>query len=93
MIYIDDCVWKKPKGRESYAHMVADTHAELHAFAEKIGLGRHFFHKSSKVQHYDVSSKFYRKAIEAGAQLTSRAGFLAHGKAMMLFEQMKDMQQ
>jgi hypothetical protein len=66
--------------------MVADSFAELHDFAEKIGLGKHFFHKSSKVQHYDVSSKFYKKALAAGAVLVSSSEILARGRAMMLFK-------
>jgi hypothetical protein len=63
--------------------MVADTYEELHAFAAKIGVGRHFFHAKSRVHHYDVSSKHYAKAVEAGAWVMSSKEVLTRGKEMM----------
>lgn len=84
MVYIDDCVWTKGKtGRETYAHMVADTYDELHEFAAKLGVGRHFFHKSSKYHHYDISSKFYEKAIEMGAEKVRSTQIISLSKGMM----------
>lgn len=84
MIYVDDCIWKKGKnGRETYAHMVADSYDELHEFAVTLGVGRHFFHKSSKYHHYGISSKFYEKAIELGAQKVRSAQIVGLAKAMM----------
>lgn len=67
MIWIDGPVWKKAGGREVYAHMVADDVEELHEFARSIGLGRHFYHSAAKLKHYDVSSKHYQNAVDAGA--------------------------
>jgi hypothetical protein len=83
-------VFKKRGGRESYAHMVATTYAELNTFAAKIGLGGHFFHRSAKFKHYDVSTKHYHKAITAGAVVVSSKQLLEYAKVMMLTEQMKD---
>lgn len=84
MVYVDDCVWTKgKKGRETYAHMVADTYDELHEFAAKLGVGRHFFHKSSKYHHYDISSKFYEKAIEMGAEKVRSTQIISLSKGMM----------
>lgn len=50
-------------------HMVADSLIELHDFANKIGLKRHYFHGVRKKHpHYDLTnSTIYIKAIEAGA--------------------------
>lgn len=84
MIYVDDCTWTKgAKGRETYAHLVADTYEELHKFAEILGVGKHFFHKSSKYHHYDISSKFYQKALDLGAQVVSSSTILRVSKQMM----------
>ena len=84
MVYIDDCVWTKGKnGRETYAHLVADSYDELHEFATKLGVGRHFFHKSSKYHHYDISSKFYEKAIDLGAEKVHSSTILKMSRKMM----------
>lgn len=84
MIYVDDCNWTKgERGREKYAHMVADSYDELHAFAAKIGLGRHFFHKSAKYHHYDISSKFYGKALDNGAEIADSSTILEMSRKMM----------
>jgi hypothetical protein len=63
--------------------MVADTYDELHEFAAKLGVGRHFFHKSSKYHHYDISSKFYEKAIEMGAEKVRSTQIISLSKGMM----------
>lgn len=69
MIYVDAPTWttgaKKP--RQSYAHMVADTHDELHAFAAKIGVKPHFFHKTPRMFHYDINKDQHVIAVAHGA--------------------------
>ena len=65
--YIDPAVFKKAGGRKRYAHLTSDTLAELHAFAERIGLGRHFFHAGARHIHYDVPEDLCAAAITAGA--------------------------
>lgn len=86
-VWIDMCTWSKPgpmaRRKETYAHMVSDTYEELHVFAAKIGFPRHFFHSKARVHHYDVSSKFYDKAVAAGAFVTSSKDVLIRGKEMM----------
>lgn len=73
-VYVDEAVFKKPGGRKRYCHLAADSEAELHAFAARIGLGRHFFHASAKHIHYDLAEERRTSAIAAGAQeVTSRA--------------------
>ena len=53
--------------------MVADSLEELHSFAEKIGLKRHFFEGVRKGHpHYDLTNKaIMSKAIENGAEEVS----------------------
>lgn len=66
-VYVDPAVWKKPKGKKFYAHLVADTLEELHAFSETVGIKQHFFHSSAKWKHYDITSEQRDLAIAAGA--------------------------
>lgn len=69
-VYVDSLTSYGHK-RKRYAHMVADSLEELHAFAQSIGLGRHWFHNGD---HYDVSEDFYERALAQGATIvTSRA--------------------
>ncbi len=80
--YVDPAVFKKPNGRKSYAHLVADTVAELHAFAASIGVKPHFFHKSASYLHYDITEEQRTKAIEAGATEVSSKQLLGYAKEM-----------
>ena len=48
------------------AHLTADTLAELHAFAERIGLRREWF-QTTRVPHYDLTDRRRNRAILAGA--------------------------
>lgn len=53
-------------------HLVSDTSLqELHEFARKIGLKRHWFQrgKSRRHPHYDLFRGMHGKAMEAGAHL------------------------
>lgn len=50
-------------GRMRMSHMIADTDAELHAMAERIGVARRHF----QGDHYDVCLAKRRLAVEAGA--------------------------
>ena len=57
--------------RRRCGHLVSDTSlAELHRFAEKLGLRREWFQKKS-VPHYDLTGEVYERAIEFGATLVS----------------------
>lgn len=82
MIYVDPAVFKKPNGRKTYAHLVADTVAELHAFAASIGVKPHFFHKSASYLHYDITGEQRDKAISAGAIQVSSKELLLKAKEM-----------
>lgn len=82
MIYVDAPTWKKSAtGRQSYAHMVADSLDELHTFAAKIGVKPHFFHKAKSGWHYDITIAQHPTALANGAQLVDSRIILAKAKA------------
>jgi hypothetical protein len=63
-VYVDHLTFHAHK-RKRYAHMVADSVEELHAFAESVGINRCWFHKD----HYDLNPKNHESALGSGAQL------------------------
>ena len=57
-----------PNKRKRYSHLVSDvSFDELHSFAERIGVARHWFHKN----HYDLREPEHSRALETGATLVS----------------------
>lgn len=83
MIYVDQPIYARAgvkNPRVTYAHMVADTIQELHAFAKQIGIKPHFFHRSPAAHHYDINATQQYKAINAGAQLVTSREILKIGK-------------
>ena len=65
-VYVDDMF--APYRRMLMSHMIADTEAELHAMADKIGVARRW-HQGD---HYDVCKEKRVLAIEYGAITLSR---------------------
>ncbi|CAN5186830.1 DUF4031 domain-containing protein [soil metagenome] len=62
MILVDDAVW--PWRGRRWAHLVSDSSlAELHAFAEQLGIPRHTF----QGDHYDIHTDLRELAITLGA--------------------------
>ena len=59
-----------PKRGRYWAHLVSDeSHEELHAFAERLGLPSRAFHRD----HYDIPAELRERALELGARsVTSR---------------------
>jgi hypothetical protein len=68
VILVDDAIW--PFRGERWAHLISDgSYAELHAFAEQLGIPRRGF----QGDHYDVPSRLRTAAIARGATaVTSR---------------------
>jgi hypothetical protein len=60
-VYVDDM--RAPFGRLIMCHMIADTEAELHAMADRIGVAR----KWHQGDHYDIALSKRALAVEAGA--------------------------
>ena len=65
-------------------HLVADTLEELHEFANKIGLKRHFYEGVRKGHpHYDLTNeRIKQKSIEEGAVLKRKREILVLSKAL-----------
>ena len=80
-VYVDNtiCYSQEPAGyvgrprRDArWAHMIADTEAELHTMAAQIGLRREWF----QGDHYDVTPTKRERAIQFGAILLDRRDFV-----------------
>ncbi|MCF7222266.1 DUF4031 domain-containing protein [Marilutibacter chinensis] len=69
-VYVDDAVtlWR---GRR-WAHLMADTLDELHAFAARLGIPRHAFQDKTSGAHYDVPADLRERALALGAIAISR---------------------
>lgn len=48
-------------------HMLADTEAELHAMADRIGARREWYQRDASTPHYDVPLSRRAMAVEFGA--------------------------
>lgn len=72
-VYVDDAIWEW-RG-ERWCHLVADTDAELAAFAERLGLEpRWLQHRPARpwLDHYDLPDYGRDKAIQLGATPVGR---------------------
>lgn len=69
-VYVDDAVtlWR---GRR-WAHLMADTLAELHAMAARLGIPVQAFQNRTSGAHYDVTAELRLRAIALGAIAISR---------------------
>lgn len=83
-VYVDPAVFLKVNGRKKYCHMIADTLEELHTFAEKIGVKKHFFHKSATYLHYDLNDSQRTIAVENGALEISSKELVIKSKELKL---------
>lgn len=66
-VYVDDM--KAPFGRMVMCHLVADTLAELHAMADRIGVARKWYQgpPAGRWAHYDIALSKRAEAVAAGA--------------------------
>jgi hypothetical protein len=64
-VYVDKAVtvWRGQR----WCHLLADTLAELHAFAAKIGSKPEWFQSKAKYPHYDMNEKRRELAVKLGA--------------------------
>ncbi len=75
-VYVDDM--KAPFGRMIMCHLLADTDAELHAMAAKIGVARRWHQYPGTVKsHYDICLSKRAKAVAAGAIEVDARGVVA----------------
>src|SRR3954469_1145057 len=77
-VYVDDM--RAQFGRMVMCHMIADSDAELHAMADRIGIARRWF----QGDHYDIALSKRALAIRFGARpITWRqCGLMAGGPRM-----------
>lgn len=69
-VYVDDAVvlWRGQR----WAHLMADSLDELHAFAARLGLPRRAFQDKASGAHYDVTVELRETALALGAIALSR---------------------
>lgn len=88
-VYVD--TMRAAYGRMIMCHMVADTDAELHAMADRIGVARHWHQKAgTPSSHYDICLSMRAKAVSAGAKEIGRAELAAILKRKRLDAATKD---
>lgn len=64
-VYVDNV--RIPHRGERWCHMVADSLAELHAFARQLGIPARGFHHEASYPHYDIPVAYRQRALAAGA--------------------------
>lgn len=65
-VYVDDM--RAPFGRLIMCHMLADTDAELHTMADRIGVARRWHQAPPRHDsHYDIALSKRALAVRAGA--------------------------
>jgi len=64
-VYVDSAF--NQFGRMRMCHLLADTEAELHAMAEKLGLKREWYQGKASTPHYDVAKGKRALAVSLGA--------------------------
>lgn len=77
-VYVDEAIW--PWRGEMWCHLLADTDAELKAFATRLGLQpRWIQHKPARpwLDHYDLPDYARDQAIALGATPVGRRELVA----------------
>lgn len=64
-------------------HMTGDSKAELHEFAQSIGVKRCWYHKGDTHPHYDVTHEQKAAAIRCGALEVSQRELLVACKHLI----------
>lgn len=79
-VYVDDArlSWQ---GR-NWCHLVADSVAELHAFAAQLGLRQEWFQDRTMYPHYDVTVNVQRRALVLGAKMGNKRTIVACAKRL-----------
>ena len=64
-VYVDEP--RYPYRRMVMCHMLADTPAESHAMADRIGVARRWYQRHASTPHYDSAKSKRQLAVAAGA--------------------------
>ena len=83
-VYVDTA--RHPFRGYIMCHMIADSLAELHAMADKIGMERRWFQAPPKASHphYDIPESKRAKALVFGAQEVCQRGGLHYAARLGL---------
>ena len=73
-VYVD--AYFAQYGRMQMSHMIADSLAELHEMADRIGVARRWFQERSTFPHYDVCKSKRELAINLGAIALEKRPFV-----------------
>ncbi|MBN3817102.1 DUF4031 domain-containing protein [Paraburkholderia sp. Se-20369] len=79
-VYVDDELI--PWRGKLWCHLVADTLAELHAFAHRLGLRQTWFQGKSAYPHYDVTVGVRDRALAMGASMGDRQTIIMCAKLL-----------
>ena len=74
-VYVDSLMPCQPNKNWRWshsAHLFADTVAELHPFAARLGLKPVWFQDAGYFPHYDLTSNKHARAVALGAVLLDR---------------------
>jgi hypothetical protein len=77
-IYVDSILPCLPNKNWKYkysCHLIADSIAELHAFAACLGLKRSWYQAFKAIPHYDLTINKRREAVKIGAISINRIQF------------------
>lgn len=67
-VYVDDMA--APFGRMVMCHMIADSHEELVAMADQLGVARRWIQDAGTwSEHFDIAKSKKTAALDAGARL------------------------
>lgn len=69
MVYVDPLIPYTRRGKfaAGSCHLTADTLAELHTFAARLGLKRSWFQNDPRMPHYDLVASKRVQAVKLGA--------------------------
>ncbi len=79
-VYVDDELI--PWRGKLWCHLVADSLAELHAFARSLGLREAWFQSKSVYPHYDVTVSVRDRALTMGASMGDRQTIISCAKLL-----------
>lgn len=69
------CLKSQRWRHDRVSHLLADSVGELHAFADRVGIPRCWFHNGSR-PHYDLTPAWFQVALNEGAVCMERREFV-----------------
>lgn len=79
-VYVDN--ERIPWRGKLWCHLVADSLEELHQFAAKLNLQRHWFQCTGRFPHYDVTISVRERALAMGAVAAGKRETIAAARKL-----------